>query len=366
MRKCDTTSLGPVLYASAGPFNITGNLGFETLLVFSPFSFDVHLWAGVALRRGAHVLAGIHFDGHLSGPRSWRIDGEACLSLWFLDLCVSVHHTFGGGAAVSLPRQNVWQLLQDALRQPASWSGELPSGSRSVAAAPVAGADAAVRIDPGAALVMRQRVAPLDRTISRFGHARPEGPDRFAIGEVEVGSAHAPHPDDEHWTRTPVTDWFAPAEFEEMSEADKLSRPGFERMVAGARVGGEAVCHGDELRCPLEYDTSRFVGGVRYDAPPYRPATTAQLDDLQLAINARPPSRATGLGAYAPPPGTAPLFVLAEETFVIATTDTLDSRVDLGAPARRSEAEAALRRHLAAHPTDASRLQIVPAFAAAA
>ncbi|MBK9036677.1 MAG: hypothetical protein IPL61_36410 [Myxococcales bacterium] len=34
------------LYASAGPLNITGALGFETLVQFSPFGLAVDVWAG--------------------------------------------------------------------------------------------------------------------------------------------------------------------------------------------------------------------------------------------------------------------------------------------------------------------------------
>jgi hypothetical protein len=116
------------LYASAGPLNIKGGLGFETLLTFSPFQLQVDVWAGVALRRGSSTLASIHFDGHLSGPKPWRLDGKACLSLWFVDLCVPIHVSFGGGQAVALPSRQIWPALHDALATPAAWASAVPPG----------------------------------------------------------------------------------------------------------------------------------------------------------------------------------------------------------------------------------------------
>jgi hypothetical protein len=64
------------LYAAAGPLNVVGNLGFEALIQFVPFGFEVDLWAGVALRRGTRVLAGVHPGREAAGTDAVAVLGR--------------------------------------------------------------------------------------------------------------------------------------------------------------------------------------------------------------------------------------------------------------------------------------------------
>jgi hypothetical protein len=349
------------LYASAGPLNIKGWLGFETLLTFSPFQLQVDVWAGVALRRGTSTLASIHFDGHLSGPKPWRLDGKACLSLWFVDLCVPIHVSFGAGTAAVLPSRQIWPALHEALATPAAWASAVPPGLAAAVTAPASGEAPAPRLEPCATLTVTQKVVPLDRQITAFAHGRPDGVERFQVTGVRFGAAAVPAHE-----IAPVTEWFAPAQFEEMSDADKLSRPGFEQMVGGVAIGAATIRAGSPLVRALDYDTVVIVDGQRQEPPRYRPTRDLQLEGTLAAASARPPLRATGPAAFAPPPGRPPRLRLVEETFVIASTDALAPRWDLAAAGTRGQVELALRAHLAAHPGDAERLQVVPTFEVAA
>ncbi|MBP8805456.1 MAG: hypothetical protein KBG48_06640 [Kofleriaceae bacterium] len=353
------------LYASAGPLNITGGLGFETLVQFSPFGLAVDVWAGVKLRRGTTTLAGVSFEGHLQGPKPWRIDGKACLSLWFVELCVPIHVTFGSGAPVAVPDRAIWPALRAAVEAPAAWAAEVPGGlTAAIVAGPEEGAGVAGparRVDPCATLSMTQQVVPLARRITAYAQGRPTGIDRFEVTEVRVGGQAVPAA-----AVTPVKDWFAPAQFEAMSEADKLSRPGFEEMMAGVAVGAATVRAGTPLTRVLDYDTVVIAGGQRQTAERYRPTRALQLAGTALSATAQAPRGRGGSEAYAPPPGAAPVVTLTEATYVIATTDALTARWDLTEAASRSEAELALRAHLAAHPGDATRLQVVPSYEVAA
>lgn len=349
------------LYASAGPLNIKGSLGFETLLTFSPFQLQVDVWAGVALRRGTSTLASIHFDGHLSGPKPWRLDGKACLSLWFVDLCVPIHVSFGADQTAELPRRQIWPALHEALATPAAWASAVPPGLAAAVTAPASGEAPAPRLEPCATLTVTQKVVPLDRQITAFAHGRPDGVDRFQVTGVRFGTTAVPAQE-----IASVTEWFAPAQFEEMSEADKLSRPGFEQMVGGVSIGATTIRAGAPLVRALDYDTVVIVDGQRQEPPRYRPTRDLQLEVTLAAASARPPLRATGPAAFAPPEGRPPRLRLVEETFVIASTDELALRWDLAAAGTRGQVELALRAHLAAHPGDAGRLQVVPTFEVAA
>ena len=353
------------LYASAGPLNIVGGLGFETLVQFSPFGLAVDVWATVKLRRGTSTLAAVSFEGHLQGPKPWRVDGKACLSLWFIDLCVPIHVTFGHGAPATVPARQIWPALQAALAEPAAWAAEVPRGLAAAVVGTPVDADAShprvALVDPCATLSVTQQVVPLDRTITAYAQGRPVGVDRFHVSEVRVGGVVMPSV-----AVTPVTAWFASAQFEAMSEADKLSRPGFEEMVAGVAVGAATVRAGAPLVRALDYDTVVIAGGQRQVAERYRPSFDQQLIGTALSATAQAPRSRGGAEAYAPPVGALPALTLVEETFVIATTDELAPRWDLTAAATRGEAELALRAHLAAHPGDAPRLQVVPSYEVAA
>lgn len=335
------------LYASAGPLNVKGSLGFEALIERSPFRFRVDLWAGVALRRGSSVLAGVHFDGTLTGPTPYRVAGEACLSLWFVDLCVDFDATFGATEVIELPGRQIWPPLQAALQDPASWSIELPpAAARAVTIGPPVGEPPVPRIDPAAALTVRQQVAPLNRRITRFADAAPEGADTFQITGVKLGAAGAPY--------EPALEWFAPAQFEQLSGDERLSRPGYEPMIGGVTVAPTAVTAGSAQAAALTYETILIQGPARTRIGDFRPTLAAQLAGIATGGAARAPLR--------PPPAPPPRVILEEEAFVIASTVDLAPRLDLAPASSRGAAELALAAFLAANPAARGTLQVVPRF----
>jgi hypothetical protein len=338
------------LYAAAGPLNIAGNVGFEALLQFLPFAFQADLWGGVALRRGTNILGSVHVDGTLRGPTPWRVSGEACLSLWLVDLCVGFDATFGQAHDVDLPAREVWPLLKAALEEPRSWSSPLPPDVARAVVTGTSSGDAVPRMDPAAALAVRQKVVPLNRTIERFAHVRPSDADRFDITGARLGTTDLPLP-------TPIDDWFAPAQFEALSDPERLSRPGFEKMVAGATLVGDVVTTGSQLIAQVEYETFTFPSPTA--APePYRPDFDQQIAGTATAANANAPLR--------PPRSPSPLVSLDEESFVIASTEDLTARLDLIAAGPRGAAELALREYVTANPGAAGTLQVVPQFEAVA
>ncbi len=344
------------LYVAAGPLNIVGSLGFEALVQFVPFGFEVDLWAGVALRRGSRVLAGVHLDGKLRGPSPWHFSGEACLSLWFVDLCVGFDATFGQERPVELPQREIWPQLEAALKDVRNWTSAMrPAAARAVITAPPVDDGVPVtRIDPASALSVQQKVAPLNRLIERFAQVAPLGPVKFQIQNAKLGET----------VLTPglVEDWFAPAQFEDLTDAERMSRPGYEKMVAGVTLASDAVVTvGSELIRPLEYETIKFP-----DPEPllvkYRPSVMLQLAGTTRAASANAPLRHGAAGAFAPLRGTPPLVTLEGERFVIVSTLDLTPRLDITPAAGRGDVELALKTHLAANPGARDALQVVPRF----
>jgi hypothetical protein len=346
------------LYAGVSEFNVYGWLGFDALFSFEPFSFIVDFSAGLALRSGSEVLFAISLTGQLSGPTPWHVKGEAHISLLFFDIGVDVDVTWGESRTIEPPATDAWPPLRDAIANPANWSGALPPGIPAVVtlANPRSDGGVAVLVDPSGALTMRERVLPLNQTLTKFGEATP-GPQTIFTLESESVSLGGQHP-------TPfrvVRDKFAPAQFEAMSDHDKLSRPSFEDRDAGFSIGEGQLAFGR----PFGRDVSFKDVYLDDKAPPpstviFQPGLTLQLQWARSNAAFKSTLRLTGNGKYAAPRAAPQLVTLDDERFVIATTTDLTQRADIAAPATKGEMFQALATHLARNPGDRDLLQVVP------
>ncbi len=340
------------LYAEKGWFNITGEVTFDALFTFVPFAFVVDVRAKVALRKGSTDLAAIRLSGTLSGPTPWHAAGKACLEIrWFPDICVGFSATFGREEQVELPRVDPWPLLQSAVQNPESWSGTQPP--RAHRGATLAGADGVLH-DPALGVMLRQTVVPLRRWITKFGEAEPPGgATRFDVAEVTLGGSATSD-------FSVVEDFFAPAQFEQLSDDEKLSRPSFEPMDAGLTLAGDAVDHGSAVGAPVEYETrildsafeTRRVGD-------YRPPRFLQLAAAGRGAAARAPLLNSGPAKFAPSQERAPLVRLARERYVVASTLDLAERADVTPPAEKGAAFQALAAYLTTHPEERGRLAVM-------
>jgi Family of unknown function (DUF6603) len=340
------------VYAEALGFNIYGWIGFDALFVLSPFSFEADLTGGVALRRGASVIAGVTLEATLTGPAPWHAVGKASLSLLFFDVTVPFDATFGEERRVELPSADPRPLLVAAIKDARNWSATLPRDLARVVV--FAGRRKEGLIEPAGGLTLRETVVPLNRTLTRFGASAPAGPDRYDLDDdgVSVGG--------ETVDFAPISEYFAAAQFEAMTDAEKLSRPSFEPMTAGVTVAGDAVDHGTARGAELSYETiivdRRFVSRP---GPRYTPSLAVQLAALERAA-ARAPLTHAGLAKFAPKPGDPAKVVLEEERFVVVSVDDLGVRGDVTAPATKGGAFRALADHLAAHPDERGQLQVAP------
>ena len=95
-------------------------------------------------------------------------------------------------------------------------------------------------LHPNGFVDVSQKLAPLGIPIQRFGSTTPTAGSVFAITDVEIGGAPAPV--------GATREEFAPAQFFEMSDAEKLSRPSFSEFDAGVAIGGDPLPHTDFMR----------------------------------------------------------------------------------------------------------------------
>jgi hypothetical protein len=354
------------LYASAdvvlGTFSVAATLGFDALVQLSPFAFVVDIYASVVLKWDGDPFLGVELAVTLSGPTPWRAQGQA--TVHFLGThTVHFELTVGEEPAPSPPELvDVAALLAAALTDPRSWEAQQPREGRTLVTLRALPPSGDLVVHPLGTLTVRQRVVPLDREITRFGAGRPKDATRFSLAaRAADGSTRPPE--------ALIEDLFAPAQFLDLSDAERLTAPSFEPMPAGARFGAEG------LRLPeggihdadaLVYD-EHLVDTVDLEpVPPARPPASGRpLPDTDLALFAQGGAAArNGLAAAGPAPyvGQRLGIALRPTTFRIAV---LDAMAPVGGMPDRdltwSEAMALLKARLAEQPELAGALEVVGA-----
>ena len=283
------------LFASAAGFSVHGDIGFDVLIQFDPFYFIADFHAQLQLKRGSTNLFKVELKGSLEGPRPLHIKGKATFSIFWWDISIRIDKTLISGEKPPLPAPvAVLPRLQEALGQPGNWTARLPAGANGlVQLRPNAGAATDIRLHPLGTLTVKQGVVPLNTDISRFGQAAPAGARRFAITSVNLGGQ------DQKQTTVPIKDFFAPAQFIELTDDQKLSRPSFEPMEAGVSFGTDALSFTTNTNDWLEVKTIEFETWIldsetgearRSEAEkpkPQQPALFYQLNHTLLLQQAR-------------------------------------------------------------------------------
>lgn len=333
-------------YVEAAGFSLEGGLAFDALIQFSPFRILVEIYAHLALKRGRRTLMGLDIHVHLSGPAPWVLWGEARFKIFFISFSIPFRATFGRVEDVpAIERQEVWPKLRDSLKLEGNWSAQLPAECGQLVVLRPETSATEVLVHPLGSLSVSQNLVPLERTLGLFGSVPPKDYDEFAIVGVDgldiVG---------------PTQQYFAPAQFRKMSDAEKLASPSFERMVSGVRLApADAIVVGYVQETPLDYEQSVILdvdqpaserleerytpGGVTIAAlAEHGPAGTAAV-------------REQGRAKFVPPvPGPA----VAEPEFVVVTKDTLTPVTIDGLDGSYTAAAERLRRR-----ADRDELQIV-------
>jgi hypothetical protein len=347
------------LYASAGKFNISGWISFDVLIIFRPFSLTASLSAGFALRRGSRYLAGVHVEATLTGPGPWHVWGEASLTILCWDVSVDFDLTIGRHVPQALPPTNIWASLKPAMEETNNWSAILPPGVARVVSVTAPSNFSGPVLDPAGRISMIQRIAPLNRVNTRFADGTPTPPLRFELDFVIV-ELHGllDLPLSTFPPSTVVHELFPPAQVEQMSDDEKLSRPSFEKMVAGFSLD-------DMVELPPPVGFSPVHRTIVIDSPVLShdgaayPLTSGVLEAVARASAAASGGmHASSSDAYVKP--GAPLVRLADETYVIASAAELKARADLATPGTKSTVVAALRDYIAIHPEERGKLIVIP------
>lgn len=235
------------LYAAAAGFNIYGFLGYDILIQFSPFHLVAKLYAGLALRNGTDVIAGIDVSAELSGPTPWHVKGDASFKVLFFSISIGFDETWGSPPPVQIVETvDVLALVKAAVEDARNWRAELPTNTsqgislRKTDPLPAG----ALLLHPFGVLSVSQKIAPLDLPIDKYGTQRPVGDTTFSItwtgGAADVAREE-----------------FAIANYVAMSDSEKLSRKSFEQMKSGLRFStGDSAATGGSAALDVTYEMS--------------------------------------------------------------------------------------------------------------
>lgn len=248
--------------AKIGPVKISGSLGYDAILYLEPrFFFEVDIRAGVTMKYKGHKLASVTLKLHLEGPGRWRARGEASFSILLWDVDVDFDESWGDEPEIAPAKTNVAGLLQQALSDKGNWRAQLPQGGHSVVTLAMADGATGVLAHPLGQLQISQKVAPLGLELQRFGNTQVDGAAKFEVTQVSVAGQAIARPE-------AATDYFARAQFVDMSDEQKLSAPSFEKLASGVTVGSDDYLAAPEVvAADLRYETAYLM----QDDPMRRP-----------------------------------------------------------------------------------------------
>jgi Family of unknown function (DUF6603) len=302
-----------------GDFKAAGDLGFDALFHFSPFSFEIDVEADIAVNGPAGFSASVHLDAELTGMDPFRCQGTLVIDFigkhkFPIDIPLGQPVT-----QAPTPLPDPWTQLKADIGLPGNWSASVPqTNQRAVVLAMPKAASGQTFVDPAGSLTLQQKTAPFDRALTKFGAAALTTPVQFSITAVTAGTVSFPLP---NFPLQPSLVPFAAAQFEQMSDAEKLSRPSFEPMNGGVSIGGDAIAFGATLGRDYGYTT--VVVDEPAPANRYRMSAAVQIAGHLNGPGTKAPAATRGMGKYGPPAGQPAAATLSRAQYVIADVSTL-------------------------------------------
>ena len=341
------------LLASKSGFSVNGWLEFHALFAMSPFSFMAAVGFDVSLRFKGRTFASVGLTFELSGPTPWRAKGQLRIKIFFVTFRPGFNVSWGSEKALTSPPRPVWPELEAALSDTANWASVMPpASSRDIIVAPLSEAGL-LRVHPHGSIEIRQSVVPFNIELRRFGAAPPVGDNVFSLPVLRLGGAAAP--------TASVDEPFAPAQFLELTEDERLSRPSFERMSAGIRTGAVGIVDDDASRRGLtvEHETDLLQPDT-VRRPPSRLGPivglpgNSRVDRMSMVSRTRSTTQA---GSQFRHRSRAPALSFRPERFAIMETVTgTTGELTVGSA---TEAHQAIRRARAAGEARPSPLLVV-------
>lgn len=264
------------LKVKVSKFRLESLLAIDALFHFDPFYFVVDFEGKLKIFWGDSTLAGVTVKGKFSGTNPWRIRGTATFEIWIWDYDVDFDKSTGEELSEISQTVDVVPLIEKSVADKANWTAALPNGLATHVVLRNTEQDAVqdeaaaqIVADPLSRMEVVQQVAPLGVRIDKLGFQKVSGAKKFDLtiqAEGETASSN-----------NKLDDFFAPAMFIDMQDAEKLSRKSFERMNAGQfYADAQTVSCGPSRISEFAYD-DKFRDPMAPKPPTDPPAGTPPL-----------------------------------------------------------------------------------------
>jgi hypothetical protein len=233
--------------------SITGFISFDALFQFSPFYFIIEVAAGFSLKAAGIDLLSVRVRMSLEGPTPWRARGTGSVSILFFEISADFDVTWGEEKNTALPDIAILKTFTDELEKKEMWSTVLSTGKNLLVSLrkfnDVAEAGLLV-MHPAGSLVVQQKLLPLKIKFDKIGNQKTSDVQKIEI--TKASSSGDP------LTIKDVDENFARAQYQNLSDAEKLSKPSFERMPGGVSLtmGANTIKNGKLVRKKVKYETT--------------------------------------------------------------------------------------------------------------
>ena len=264
----------------AGVASLSGFIGVDTLVQFTPFHIRADLAAGMEVRLLGQTFCGISLRGTLDAPDPVTIAARLTVETFLKDFHLDETWTFGaGGSLHSAPAVRAIDVLEDEVR-PRNLRG-LGGADPTVRLATLVSDDELAIVTARLGLEWRQHAVPLETLVDRVAGTPTEHPATLTARVDAPGV-----------TASPVSDRFAPGSFVSLTSAEALNGPSYDELPAGVQVTGSTI---DGAPQPADNDIQvlRKVGGQgQHLSPVTGPGPHAGLVAFSLAALAMVAQRA--------------------------------------------------------------------------
>lgn len=216
------------LRAEMGKFFAKGDVGFDVLVLFNPFYFEVGIYFKAEAGMNSRVYTSCDIDAHLTGPNSWHVWGKASFRI-IIKINFSFNKTIGQKQNEIQPSIEVTGQLLEAFGRDENW--EFLAEDTSLPGVSLAELNPNLLFfHPNGVLQVKQSYLPLGITLEKCGNSKISDAKKFTITNILVAEEPI-----SPFTGNIQKDYFCPGEYIELSKDERLSRPSFELYECGVK-----------------------------------------------------------------------------------------------------------------------------------
>jgi hypothetical protein len=173
-------------------------------------------------------LLSIDLKFSLEGPSPYRAKGIGSLSILFFSIDVNFDITWGESKDTALPPVAVMPIFLGEISKQENWKALPPPATNLLVSLRKVDPSLLV-LHPFGALTLSQRALPLNLNLDKVGSEKPSDVNRVDIAGVASGGASLPLAE--------ASEEFAIAQYQNLSDQDKLSRPSYQQLKGGVVIG---------------------------------------------------------------------------------------------------------------------------------